>query len=504
MPFAAQYTVEVYANGDTNWSSTNLRRSQTTSFTAYTATQGGGAFQNLPQGSYAWRVRAIDANGKAGAWSTGRTFTVSSGSPSLLTPAESEAISTLTLLFTWTPVPGAVSYRLQASKNSNLSSPFENRVSFSTAWAPLNNVPNATIYWNVQALDANGGVLGTSTTGSFDYTSSRPTASRPTGVTGDAQVTLHWTASPVALVGPITGYTITAYIGNVVDRTVDIAATDAAADPNNASYTVTGLVNNTAYTFTVTPNDANGPGTESSKSSSLTPQQWAPFSSSTNCVKRLYADLMGVTHPTASQIQIFVSYISSGHSCADVALSMWNTGAFQDQFGIARLYQAYFLRIPDYGGINYWTGLHRTNGLTLSSMSAYFAQSAEFIGTYGHLSNAGFMNLIYNNVLHRAPDPGGYNYWLGMLNQNRIGRGDVMLLFSESPEYTTTQMPTMKADLLILEFLRRTPLQAEVDHYAPLMPYRGETDAQKAQMNADLLVQIKDIMSTTEYKARAN
>ncbi len=501
--FAAKYTVEVYKNGDTNWSSANLVRTQTTDLTAYTATQGGNAFQSLPAGTYAWRVRAVDANNLAGGWSTGRTFNVVPGAPTLLTPTSGQSISSPTVLYTWSSVPGAVSYRIQTSVNSNLASPFENKVTYGTSWAPQATIPSTTIYWTVSALDAQGQVLGTSAASSFNYTSARPTAAKPNGVTGDAQVALSWTASRVALVGPITQYVITAYIGNTVNKTVTVAAATAGPE-SGATATVTGLVNNTGYTFTVTPYDSNGPGVESPKSATLTPQQWAPFSSANNCVKRLYADMLGVNSPTPAQMQVFTNYISQGHSCADVAFFMWNMGPFQDLFGISRLYQAYFLRIPDYGGINYWTGLHRTNGLSLSSMSSYFAQSQEFIGTYGHLTNAGFMTLIYNNVLHRAPDQGGYQYWLGMLNQNRIGRGDVMLLFSESAEYETVQMPTMKADLLILEFLRRTPTQAEVDALAPLMPYRGESQSQKSQMDAELLTQIKAIMATAEYKARAN
>ncbi len=41
---------------------------------------------------------------------------------------------------------------------------------------------------------------------------------------------------------------------------------------------------------------------------------------------------------------------------------------------------------------------------------------------------------LYSNVLHRAPDVGGYNYWLGVLDQNRISKTDTLVSFSESPE----------------------------------------------------------------------
>jgi hypothetical protein len=62
-------------------------------------------------------------------------------------------------------------------------------------------------------------------------------------------------------------------------------------------------------------------------------------------------------------------------------------------------------------------------------------------------------------------------------------------------------MPTMKAELLVLEFLRRTPTQAEVNYYKSQMaPIKDNPATYDAQVQA----QIRTIMFTTEYKARAN
>ena len=507
--FAAKYTLEIYKNGDVNASPTNLVRSQVTDLTAYTATQGGNNNQTLPAGTYAWRVRTIDANNLMGAWNTPRTFTVSPGIPTLSTPAQMSpltAITTPTVHYTWSAVPGAVSYRIQESVNSNVSSPFENKVSYTTSWAPLANVPNGTIYWQVSALDAQNQVLGTSTIGSFVYTSQRPTASTPTGVIGDASVTLYWTASPVAAIGPITSYVLTAYLSGTTTQVTTRTISAATAGPTTgASYTFTGLTNNVAYQFTVTPYDAQGPGTESSKSGGFKPQAYAPFSSQTACIKRLYSDLLGVKTPSPSQISVYVNYMNnSNKSCVDVAANMWQQGPFLDLFPIARLYQAYFLRIPDFGGLDYWIGLHRTRGITTNFMSDFFVQSQEFRETYGGLSNSGYVSLIYVNVLQRPQDPDGFNYWLQKLNTKRINRGQLMLLFSEAKEYKNMQMPTVKAELLVLEFLRRTPTQAEVDHYAPLMPSTYDSAGVATAYNSNVLAQIKAMMSTMDYKSRAN
>ncbi len=102
---------------------------------------------------------------------------------------------------------------------------------------------------------------------------------------------------------------------------------------------------------------------------------------------------------------------------------------------IWRLYQAYFLRQPDDGGMAYWMDRYQ-NGTSLKSISDFFAVSDEFVDRYGRLDNGGFVDLIYTNVMCRDRDAGGYNYWTGRLaNEPDFGPGELMLFFSDSPEY---------------------------------------------------------------------
>ncbi|MEZ5229704.1 MAG: DUF4214 domain-containing protein [Acidimicrobiales bacterium] len=109
------------------------------------------------------------------------------------------------------------------------------------------------------------------------------------------------------------------------------------------------------------------------------------------------------------------------------------------RFQLARLYSAYFRRMPDEEGMDFWLA-QRRNGLRLESVSAEFARSAEFAATYGALSNAGFIDLIYANVLRRTPDAAGRAYWIGLLDQGE-DRGKVMQGFSESTEFVTLTTP---------------------------------------------------------------
>lgn len=99
-----------------------------------------------------------------------------------------------------------------------------------------------------------------------------------------------------------------------------------------------------------------------------------------------------------------------------------------------RLYQAAFNRTPDNGGLKYWIGLLDA-GVSLPTVGAAFIASAEFQKLYGSSpSNELFVTKLYDNVLHRAPDSGGYNYWVGLLNTGDIDRTSTLVNFSESNE----------------------------------------------------------------------
>jgi len=97
---------------------------------------------------------------------------------------------------------------------------------------------------------------------------------------------------------------------------------------------------------------------------------------------------------------------------------------------VARLYRAYFNRPPDAKGLAYWI----STGAGLDAISEAFAHSAEFQKRYGSLDDAGFVELVYRNVLGRRPDANGRRYWAGLLRRG-TPRGVVMTGFSESDEF---------------------------------------------------------------------
>ena len=122
---------------------------------------------------------------------------------------------------------------------------------------------------------------------------------------------------------------------------------------------------------------------------------------------------------------------------------------------VVRLYNAYFGRNPDQSGFAYWVGRARA-GRRLSEIAQHFATSTEFRRDFGELSNEGFVDTVYENVLGRSADSGGKNYWLRRLDTGTISRGRLMIEFSESSENRTRRrLPTNV--VLVYGLMHRIP-----------------------------------------------
>lgn len=89
------------------------------------------------------------------------------------------------------------------------------------------------------------------------------------------------------------------------------------------------------------------------------------------------------------------------------------------QTTIANLYISILGRNPEPAGFGFWCDRLADNGNTTAAaadIARGFANSPEFIATYGAQTTNGAITLMYNNVLDRAPDAGGLTYWVAQAN----------------------------------------------------------------------------------------
>ena len=115
-----------------------------------------------------------------------------------------------------------------------------------------------------------------------------------------------------------------------------------------------------------------------------------------------------------------------------------------------RLYQAAFNRTPDQGGLGYWIDL-MDHGVSLQQVATGFINSPEFQGLYGaNPTNGALVTLLYNNVLHRAPDQSGYTYWTDLLAHGTT-REQVLIGFSESGENKAALLPVVQNGIAFIE-----------------------------------------------------
>jgi len=99
-----------------------------------------------------------------------------------------------------------------------------------------------------------------------------------------------------------------------------------------------------------------------------------------------------------------------------------------------RIYQAAFDRKPDLSGLGFWIDA-MDKGTSLQTVANGFVNSSEFQTMYGlNPSPDTFLTKLYNNVLHRAYDQSGFDFWLSTLNSGANSQATVLAQFSESPE----------------------------------------------------------------------
>lgn len=177
-------------------------------------------------------------------------------------------------------------------------------------------------------------------------------------------------------------------------------------------------------------------------------------------VTRLYDNVLDRV-PSTTDLDYWVGRIDGGLSREAVVLHFSEspehkarTEAAQEAFDLGhdptdwaddvyRLYRAILDREPDVAGLTGWVGV-LAGGTSLETVAGNFMASPEFQAAYGGASDAQFVTLLYQNVLNRAPDAGGFATWTGLLASG-TPRETVALRFVQSPEFVSGTAADLKA-----------------------------------------------------------
>jgi hypothetical protein len=157
---------------------------------------------------------------------------------------------------------------------------------------------------------------------------------------------------------------------------------------------------------------------------------------------------------------------------------------------IIRLYFSFFDRIPDYDGLLFQVTALR-QGAPLEAIAQNFYDSPEFTDRYGALTNDAYIELVYQNVLGRAPDPAGFDFYKTRLDAGTLTKGQMMIGFSESPEFRQLIEDEVYVTAVYVGMLRRAPDGAGLDFYVDQI----EAGAPRAGI-------IGGFMNSPEYRGR--
>jgi hypothetical protein len=105
-----------------------------------------------------------------------------------------------------------------------------------------------------------------------------------------------------------------------------------------------------------------------------------------------------------------------------------------DTASVSRLYHSALGRLPDESGLQYWVN-DLQQGYPLQDLAASFIGSPEFTARFGtDLTNAQYVERIYENVLGREPEAAGAAFWTSGLDSGAANRSLTLAEISESPE----------------------------------------------------------------------
>jgi len=130
-------------------------------------------------------------------------------------------------------------------------------------------------------------------------------------------------------------------------------------------------------------------------------------------VAQVYLDLLHRT-VDAGGLAFWTSQLSGGATRTQVAMSIEGSLEYKDVV-VQQLYQTFLHRNADPGGLNVFAN-QLLSGVTVEQVEATLIGSQEYFQDAGN-TNGGFVNAMYRDVLHRAVDPTGQQYFLLLLQE---------------------------------------------------------------------------------------
>ncbi|WP_239618031.1 lytic polysaccharide monooxygenase [Cohnella mopanensis] len=386
-----------------------------TSYTVKRATTSGGPYTNVATGvtatsytntgltngtAYYYVVSASNSAGSsansAQVSATPTAGTTIPAAPAGLTATAGNAQVSLS----WTASAGATSYTVKRATTAG--GPYTNVATGVTATSYTNTgLTNGTIYYYVVSASNTAGESANSAQASATPIAGTTIPAAPAGLTvttGNAQVSLSWTASAGA-----TSYTVKRA------TTTGGPYTNVASGVTATSYTNTGLTNGTVYYYVVSASNTAGESANSSQASAT------PTGGSTGTGSLVIQYKVGDTSATDNQIKPYLNIKNTGTSA--VSLSTIKVRYYFTKDGTAALNA--FIDWAQIGGSNITTTFVSASGINTDTyVELGFTAGAGTIAAGGQtgdiqlrLAKADWSNFNEANDYSYDPTKTAYANW---------------------------------------------------------------------------------------------
>ncbi|MEL6266482.1 MAG: CHRD domain-containing protein, partial [Pseudomonadota bacterium] len=135
---------------------------------------------------------------------------------------------------------------------------------------------------------------------------------------------------------------------------------------------------------------------------------------------------------TSGNAQIAVAYEISGTTAVyDLEFNGLPVTAPAEVIDVTLLYDAALDRTADNEGLNFWIDAVQ-DGLPIEEAAEFFIESDEFQENFDSSTDEALVTTLYQNVLERDPEPEGFEFWTGVIDE--IGQAEALLFFSRSVE----------------------------------------------------------------------
>jgi hypothetical protein len=299
-------------------------------------------------------------------------------------------------------------------------------------------------------------------------------------------VSLQWADPAVDGGAPVTSYVLRTYLGDATTPSAEQTVT-------GTSTTVSGLLAETGYRFSVAAVNAIGVGAFSPATDLVTAGRpaIAPFTDLSAVVDQQYRDFLGRV-PTATEQASWLAKLRSGSATTiDLVLALRKSSDNVNNVdAVARLYQAYYGRPATATALDYWVA-RRRKGTTLAAVSDTFAASSEFKAAYGTLTNKQFVTTTYKRLFGRAATTASITQWTTQLDKKQKTRSALMLGWAQTAEYVKKQASEVSALVIPAFMLDAAPAAAD---YAVLV-----TSLDGGQTEGQLVAQV---LGSSAYASR--